>query len=138
MNDEHIKHLEFIQGIITRMAQCSFWVKGWCVTLVSAFLALYAKMGNEKMLVCTIIPIFTFWGLDAYFLKQERIFRELYNLARKDELDLFVLTPSVETKSLMNNRRTTFINSLFSQTLLILYVSLIGMIAIVYILSTNV
>lgn len=138
MNDEHIKHLEFIQGIITRMAQCSFWVKGWCVTLVSAFLALYAKMGNEKMLVCTIIPIFTFWGLDAYFLKQERIFRELYNLARKGELDLFVLTPSVETKSLMNNRRTTFINSLFSQTLLILYVSLIGMIAIVYILSTNV
>lgn len=137
MNDEHIKHLEFIQGIITRMAQCSFWVKGWCVTLVSAFLALYAKMGNEKMLVCTIIPIFTFWGLDAYFLKQERIFRELYNLARKGELDLFVLTPSVETKSLMNNRRTTFINSLFSQTLLILYVSLIGMIAIVYILSTN-
>lgn len=138
MNDEHIKHLEFIQGIITRMAQCSFWVKGWCVTLVSAFLALYAKMGNEKMLVCTIIPIFTFWGLDAYFLKQERIFRELYNLARKGELDLFVLTPSVETKSLMNNRRTTLINSLFSQTLLILYVSLIGMIAIVYILSTNV
>lgn len=48
MSDEHIKHLEFIQGIIIRMAQCSFWVKGWCVTLVSAFLALYAKMGNEK------------------------------------------------------------------------------------------
>lgn len=80
MSDEHIKHLEFIQGIIIRMAQCSFWVKGWCVTLVSAFLALYAKMGNEKMLICTIIPILTFWGLDAYFLKQERIFRELYDL----------------------------------------------------------
>ena len=135
MSNEQIKHLEFIQNIVTRMAHCSFWVKGWCVTLVSAFLALYAEMGNEKMLVCTIIPILAFWGMDAYFLKQERIFRELYNSVRKGELDLFVLTPPYECKG---NKKTTFINSFFSQTLLMLYVPLTGMIVIVYLLSTNV
>lgn len=138
MNDEQIKHLEFIQGIVTRMAHSSFWVKGWCVTLVSAFLALYAETGKERMLVCTIIPILIFWGLDAYFLKQERIFRELYDSARKGELELFVLTPPIESKALRSNKKTIFFNSFFSQTLLMLYVPLIGLIAIVYLLSVNV
>jgi hypothetical protein len=35
-----VKHLEFIQNAITRMATNSFWLKGWAVTLVAATFAL--------------------------------------------------------------------------------------------------
>lgn len=34
--DRKIKHLEFIQGVINRLASDSFRMKGWSVVLVSA------------------------------------------------------------------------------------------------------
>jgi hypothetical protein len=44
-NDNKIKHLEFIQGVITRMNANSFQIKGWSVTITAALLALYASGG---------------------------------------------------------------------------------------------
>ena len=38
-----LEHLKMLQAVITRMASNSFMVKGWCITLVSALLALSAK-----------------------------------------------------------------------------------------------
>lgn len=35
-----IKHLELIQGTVTRMAQNSFWVKGVAITLITAIFVL--------------------------------------------------------------------------------------------------
>ncbi len=32
-----IKHMEMIQAVITRMANNSFMIRGWCVTLVSVY-----------------------------------------------------------------------------------------------------
>lgn len=80
--DEKIKHLEFAQAVITRMAANSFWLKGWAVTLVSAILALAAKDGNARMLPVAVLPIVVFWFLDAYFLRQERLYRKLYDSIR--------------------------------------------------------
>lgn len=77
------KHLEFIQGVINRMAQNSFLIKGWAITLVSALFALAAKDANQKYLLVAYFPIVIFWLLDSYYLYQERLFRDLYNDARK-------------------------------------------------------
>ena len=33
--DRKMKHLEMIQGVISRMANNSFMLKGWAVTLVA-------------------------------------------------------------------------------------------------------
>ena len=41
-NDNQVKHLELVQSNIVRMNQCSFQMKGWMITIVSALLALYA------------------------------------------------------------------------------------------------
>ncbi|MCP4140217.1 MAG: hypothetical protein GY755_08000 [Chloroflexi bacterium] len=41
-HDDKIKHLEFIQGAVTRMADNSFKMKGWMVAIISALLAIYA------------------------------------------------------------------------------------------------
>ena len=87
MYDNKLKHLEFIQNIITRMNANSFVIKGWSVTLVSALFALAADKANLKFVLIAYIPVLTFWGLDGFFLSQEKQYRKLYAevSARKEE-----------------------------------------------------
>ncbi len=79
MENNKIKHLEFIQSTITRMNQNSFQIKGWMITLVSALLALYASSEKVVYILIAIVPAVVFWFLDAYYLQQERRFRGVYN-----------------------------------------------------------
>ena len=74
--DKH-KHLEMIQGVINRLASNSFSIKQWTVMLVSALLVLVAREGSVPIWVA-LVPVIAFWGLDGYFLRQERRFRNLY------------------------------------------------------------
>ena len=73
-----LKHLELIQGVINRMAGNSFLLKGWSVTLISALFALAAKDSNQFFIYLAYFPCLAFWGLDGYFLWQERMYRQLY------------------------------------------------------------
>ncbi len=91
MDQEKIKHLEFIQNIITRMNSNSFQIKILTVTIVSAILAIYVSTQNIKFLILGIVPTLIFWFLDTYFLQQERKFRGIYN-------DVASLTNKVEVK----------------------------------------
>ena len=79
MREGVIKHMEFVQAIVTRMGGNSFLLKGWTVTLTAALFALAAKDSNSRFVVVAILPAFSFWGLDAYYLRQERLFRCLYD-----------------------------------------------------------
>jgi hypothetical protein len=72
------KHLALVQGVVNRLAGNSFSLKGWSVTLVSALLALAAKDADARLVAVALLPALTFWGLDGYFLAQERLFRGLY------------------------------------------------------------
>lgn len=77
--EEKIKHLEFVQNVITRLNNNSFQLKGWMIAIVSALMALYASSGKTLYIFVAIIPALTFWCLDAYYLKQEKLYRKLYN-----------------------------------------------------------
>ena len=77
--ENKIKHLEFIQTVITRMNQNSFQIKGWMITIVSALLSLYASSGKQIYILVAIVPTVIFWFLDTYYLQQERKFRGVYN-----------------------------------------------------------
>lgn len=77
-----MRHLELIQGVISRMAKCSFALKGWAVTLVAALFALASKESNHTYFYISYVPIIIFWFLDAYYLYQERLYRALYEKAR--------------------------------------------------------
>ena len=82
MNPDRIKHLEFIQDIVTRMGANSFQIKGWSITIFSALLALFAgSQSCEKhwFLYAAAIQSTIFWFLDTYYLWQERKFRGVYN-----------------------------------------------------------
>ena len=78
-------HLAMIQGVINRLAQNSFLLKGWSVLLVSALLAVAASSAEDWILPVAFLPAAAFWGLDGYFLRQERLFRRLYDHARQVE-----------------------------------------------------
>jgi len=83
--DKKLKHLEMIQGVINRMAHCSFLLKGWSVILVSGLFALAAKEANPLFVYLAYLPIIAFWVLDGYYLFQERLYRKLYGHVRKLE-----------------------------------------------------
>lgn len=78
MTENQIKHLEFIQNIISRMNSNSFQIKEWMITIVSALLALYASSSKIIYVFVAIAPTLVFWFLDSYYLQQERKFRGLY------------------------------------------------------------
>ncbi len=78
-----LEHLKMLQAVIARMASNSFMVKGWCVTLVSALIALSGK-DVPNMVFVAVLPVLMFWWLDAYFLRQEKLFRKLFDLVREN------------------------------------------------------
>ena len=82
MENKH-KHLDFIQGVINRMAGNSFALKGWAVTLIAGIFVLAGKDTDKMYFLVAYIPILVFWGLDSFYLLQERLYRALYNKVRK-------------------------------------------------------
>lgn len=82
---DRVKHLEFIQVTVNRLAGNSFLMKGWTVTLIAALFALAAKESQQRYAVISLLPALCFWGLDAYYLRQERLFRKLYEYSAPPE-----------------------------------------------------
>ncbi len=79
MDSDKVKHLEFIQNVITRLNSNSYQIKSWAVTVVAAVLALYASTQKLDFLLAGVFPTLIFWFMDTYCLTQERKFRGLYN-----------------------------------------------------------
>lgn len=127
MNDNKLKHLEFIQGIINRLGNNSFLIKGWCVTIVAALAALSSSGANQKFILIAYFPIIVFWLLDSYYLWQERLFREHYDEVRqKNEIDIdFSMRLSKE-----NLKKNKFTDIVFSWTILPFYFVLVGTVII--------
>ena len=84
------KHLEIMQGVISRMAENSRSCKLWCVTLVAAVLVLVARTGEPKHALIALAPTLLFLFLDSYYLALERAFIKSQNtfVAKLHEDDL--------------------------------------------------
>ncbi len=78
MSDEKLKHLEFLQATISRLAQNSFAYKGWAITLFIAGIAALKDLPKIALLYGLMPTILLFWILDAYYLMQERMYRKMY------------------------------------------------------------
>src|SRR5271169_4867514 len=120
--DNKLKHLEFLQLIITRMNVNSFLLKGWAITLISALFALAAKDANMKYVLITYFSTPLFWFLGGYYLSIERQYRELYDeVRRKDDNNIdFDLTAKR-----FNIGKNTWLPCTFSSTLLLFYGTLL-------------
>lgn len=76
------------------MAQNSFTVRGWCITLVTALVAFATQSQSAVIALSGLIPVALFWALDAYYLRQERGFRVIFDAVRakrEDEIDYAML-----------------------------------------------
>jgi hypothetical protein len=78
-----VKHLEFIQAVVTRLANDSFLMKGWALTVSGAIYGFAVNATSGPLAAIGLMPVAVFWGLDAYFLRQERLFRALYDRVRR-------------------------------------------------------
>lgn len=76
--DAKLKHLEFLQAVISRMAGNSFLFKGWAITIAAVVSAFAAAQSKAAVLAVALVTTVMFWGLDAYYLRLERAFRCLY------------------------------------------------------------
>ncbi len=114
-----LKHLEFIQCVVNRLATDSFRMKGWTVVLVSALFVLLAREERLELAPVVLAPVVVFWGLDGYFLWQERLFRALYDHVRRledSEIDF-----SMDVGPFRTGRVRTWLGATFSRTLIGFY-----------------
>jgi len=89
-----IKHLEMIQGVITRMGSNSFKMKGWYITTLSATYAYWLTNKNPLKLGLAFGVITLFWVHDGYYLHLERGFCELYDKVRQQQKETdFIMKP---------------------------------------------
>ena len=97
-NTEKVAHLEMLQAVIGRMNQNSFLLKGWNVVLVSALFALSVDGKDIAFVLFAFFPAFVLWGLDGYYLRQEKLFRGLYDKVRaQDETNFSMDTSSIDS-----------------------------------------
>ncbi|WP_419946027.1 hypothetical protein [Candidatus Poriferisodalis sp.] len=125
---DRVAHLQIIQGVINRLSQNSFLLKGWAVVLVSGLFALAA--GNSEILFVYLayLPAIAFWCLDAYFLRQERLYRALYDEMREvDEADVDF---SMDTRSVAD-KVAPWYRVAVSPTIIAFHLTLIGAVALV-------
>ncbi|MBO7593690.1 MAG: hypothetical protein J6T12_01870 [Salinivirgaceae bacterium] len=123
MNDNNLhKEIDLIQACINRMANNSFMLKGWLVTIIAAMITLSMNKQNAEVIVtAAALPLLCFWYLDAFYLRTELKYRKLYDWVlkarQKGNTDFMYC---LDTKRFNNDVDSVF-GVMFSQTLLPFY-----------------
>lgn len=122
------KHLDLIAATIARMAQNSFLIRGWGVTVATGILALAVQAQDSFLVLTAALPIVAFWLLDAYYLMIERRFRTLYDKVR--------LTSDADIDYTMDVAPIAghfgFWSAAFSFSLLFIYGVMVGLISMIF------
>jgi hypothetical protein len=125
MSDKKLKHLEFIQNVISRMGGNLFYLRGWVISLVAGVLVLLAQVGDGKLPIIFLAFItILFWAYDGYFLSLERKYRKLYDKVRmmkEEDIDF-----SMSIKDFSNDWDSSMPTCIFSPTLRYFYIPLLA------------
>lgn len=124
--DKKIAHLGFIQAVIARMGSNSFAAKGWCVVIIAALLALVSSNTASGFLWFSLVNILVFWWLDAFSLRQERMYRKLYEAVVADDPSI----PDFSMDARPFGKKDSTISVMLSKTLLPFYTLFIGAVII--------
>ena len=129
-----VAYLQTIQGVITRLAANSFLLKGWSVTIVVALFSLAAIETNKRFIWIAYFPVIIFWFLDAYYLSQERKYKDLYNEARLVEpsssIDFSLHVDKFKSK------RNSFLATLFSKTVVFFHGAILaGLLLVTFVIQ---
>ena len=125
------QHLSFIQNNISRMNQCSFQMKGWAITTVTALLTIFTMTlnaegeGNNLYIFIAVVPTLLFWCLDSYYLSIERKFVDMYNDVINESSNMVINEYEMPLKK-YKGWKYCFIKLMFSTTEMVLYGIIIG------------
>ena len=114
-------YLEMIQGVVNRLSNNSFLLKGWTVVLVAGLFTLADFKNTQHMILLAYYPAIAFWGLDAYFLREERLFRKLYASVREKQHDIDYSLDTEQFKGEVDS----VLRIMFSKTLCWFYLTLL-------------
>jgi len=118
------KEIDLIQGVINRMANNSFMLKGWLISLIAVVLALSkdSLFSCNAIFVCSILcfPILIFWYLDAFFLHREKCYRALYEWVIKNRMSINENIYSLDFRPYQKQVKSQF-RIMFSQTIFPFY-----------------
>lgn len=137
------KEIDLIQSCVNRMAQNSFMVKGWLITLVTVILALLPENVNVRgVCIIVLLATFCFWYLDAFFLRLERLYRWKYEwvIAKRVESDKFYydLNPMnrdmwLLPKTCIPKEAPSVVRVMFTKSLTPLYSMIVGVTLFIFI-----
>lgn len=106
-----------VQDVVSRLATCSFQLKGWAVTLAAGLVVFLKGEARPIYLFVPVLPVIAFWLLDAWYLRQERLFRRLYDDVRSKE---GVADFSMDTRP-FRNAVGSVMQVAFSRTIILFY-----------------
>src|SRR5262245_1966952 len=121
-------HLETIRAVVNRMAIGSMVLRAWSVLIVGALVAITADPVHARFAWLAIFMAICFWMLDAYLLRQARLYRKVQERVRQtpeSEIDFLLDTSAVDTDA------DAFRTVAFSVNPGIFYVGLIASVAVV-------
>lgn len=123
-NEELFKEIDLIQACINRMAQYSFLIKGWVLTL---FAGITAVLGKQLLttpwwiLGIMLLSLLGFWYLDTFFLTTERQYRKLYEWVLKKRIKENDTDRQYELDPSQFKEYSSVWKVMFSKTLMIFY-----------------
>lgn len=137
------KEIDLIQSCISRMAQNSFMVKGWLITLIAVVIALLPETFNIRILcIMGIVITVCFWYLDGFFLKTEKLYRWKYEWVIKNRYEsddfCYDLNPYNKNTWIKNDdgsekTEPNVVSVMITKTLLPMYLPLLFAVIILFI-----
>lgn len=112
-----IDHLKMIQAVITRMSSNSATIKRYAIIITAAAISFAKALGAPNALLFTPFVILVFGLLDAYYLRLERRFRDLYDEVRVEpptKRPDFRLTPPQPNHGLLAVAKTWPVAGLYA------------------------
>ncbi|QEU48797.1 hypothetical protein FMM01_06965 [Schleiferilactobacillus harbinensis] len=121
-----------IEDIINRMSSNSFLIKGWSLTAIGGLITLFvtnqSKSWSHSLLWLTLGCCLLFWTSDAYYLRQERRFRDLYeSVLQQSESEINFSMAFLPVKERF---WCTFVRPVFLLSYGAILVSIIGMLCV--------
>lgn len=137
--EEIHKEIDLIQACITRMAQNSFMIKGWFVSIYAVILALLPEKVNMFLLCISLIAVnVIFWYLDGFFLRTEKLYRKIYDWVllerRRNNKELMYQLNPVKYQGKIEEVASTW-KVMWSKTLRWFYVVPLMIVVIVFIFN---
>lgn len=105
--EDRRKHLDHVQAVIARLAGASATAKGWSLTIATAAFGFSTLADKWYLVLLGLAVIVSFSILDAYYLREERLFRCLHEAVVAGTVAAFSMNKD-QFKTQATRRRTYF------------------------------